>query len=88
MTDKDKPLWALRRTEHAGQCTGFGSETIWLVIFAQKPSLKVLAPFIRHLSTDMGKAISEVQTLIDDGWITLGGFDYELANVPVGTLLE
>lgn len=78
MTDTSK-LWKLTRTEYAGQCTGFGEETIWLAVFTTKPDLKTLAPYLgQFLSNDMGVAIAQVQTLIDKGVVTLHDRDFEL----------
>ena len=82
-------LWALTRTEYARQCTGFGSETVWLGLFTKLPDIKTLAPFIGpYLSNDMGVAIHEVQSLIDMKELTLKNFELALSQVPVGVPLN
>jgi hypothetical protein len=83
-------IWALTRTEYAGQCTGFSSETKWLGIFMSKPDVKTLAPYIgKYLSSDMGEAIAQVMELIDKGGILGGGgYDLNLDQIPTNTLLE
>lgn len=92
MTKDTEPqkLWALTKTEYAGQCTGYGSETVWLGLFPKLPDIKTLAPFIGpYLSEDIGVAIQEVQTLIDDKEITLKRNHYlDLSQVAVGVPLN
>ena len=92
MTKDTEPqkLWALTKIEYAGQCTGYDSETVWLGLFTKLPDIKTLAPFIgSYLSDDIGVAIQEVQTLIDEKELTLKR-DYYLAlsQVPVGVPLN
>lgn len=87
MNDKITPptVWALTRTEYAGQCTGFSSETRWLGIFHKLPDLKTLAPFLSpHLSTDMGEAINQAQTLLDTKGVTINVFDFSLEKLEIG----
>ena len=82
-------IWALTRTEYAGQCTGFGSETIWLGLFLNKPDVPTIAPFIgKYLSDNMGEAIAQVHTLTTKEAITRYGYDFELTQVPVGVVLN
>ena len=91
MNDKTEPqkLWALTRTEYAGQCTGYASETVWLGLFPKLPDIKTLAPFIGpYLSDDIGVAIHEVQTLIDMKELTLKNYELALSRVPVGVPLN
>lgn len=77
-------LWALTRTEWAGQCTGFPSETKWLGIFSKKPDLMTIAPYLDgHLDEKMGTAIAQVSELLLKGRIEIREYEFDLFQVEL-----
>lgn len=80
----DKKLWALTRTEWAGQCTGFPSETKWLGIFSKKPDLMTIAPYLDGcLDHKMGTAIAQISELLMKGEIKLSFYDFDLFEIEI-----
>jgi hypothetical protein len=82
-------VWALTRTEFAGQCTGFREETSWLALFTKAPNTMTLAPYLgTYLSENMGEAIAQVEKLRATGFNELRGCDFALFQVPLDAPLE
>jgi hypothetical protein len=73
-------VWVLTKTESYGtQCTGFPDRLSIIAIFGKKPSVKGIAPYIGGLSRDMGEAIGQVMTLVDEGYVSLSNdIEYSL----------
>lgn len=75
-------VWLLTETAYAGQCTGFDTQTSNLAIFSHKPTMPELASYLGgHLSSDMGRAISQVSELLETG--SLGNDELCLTRIEL-----
>ena len=84
-------VWVLSKTEYTGgQCTGFPERRIILAIFSKKPNMMTVAPYLgRHLSDDMGVAISQVSKLLNYGGVEINqSYEFDLSEVELDTPWE